>query len=504
MGLGYIILLQGQVPKDYPAVRTWVMMMPRRMRREAERRHASGAASTPVALTIAASDSGGGAGIQADLKTFAAFGVHGMSCVTAITAQDTLTVHSVHDVPSGVVRAQIRAVVEDLGVKHAKTGMLHTSEIVETVAGEIKRHGLDVVVDPVMVAKGGAKLLREDATRTLVERLLPLARVVTPNVPEAERLAGIRIRTREDQRRAARRIAELGPEAAVVKGGHLPGRGVVDVLIWNGELHEFRSPRIATPHTHGTGCCFSAAIAAGLARGTRVPDAVGEAHAFLQEAIRHAVAVGKGRGPVNPTGALVRDATTWRAEQDLRDATARLESHGLVARLIPESQSNIAVAPPWARSTEDVLAIPGRIVRIGDRVQASAPPALGASGHVARTLLVAREHDPGIGAAMNIRHGEDVLRACRALGLNLSSYDRGEEPEEIKRREGMTTAWGARRAIEAHGSVPDAIWHAGEACKEPMVVLLGRTAREIALRAIAIADALYGQQGRKPLRRKRE
>ena len=256
----------------------------------------------PVALTIAGSDSGGGAGIQADLKTFAAFGVHGTSAITAITAQNTLTVSAIHEIPIDVIRAQIDAVVEDIGVQGAKTGMLASAEIIEAVSAAIREHGIrKLVVDPVMVAKGGARLLHSDAIAALSRYLLPLAAVVTPNIPEAEVLLGRSLETLDDRRQAARELVALGPRVAVIKGGHAAEAPAIDVY-WDGvEMVELTAPRIATKNTHGSGCAFSAAIAAGLARGQDPLPAVRAAKTFISAAIEHSLELGGGHGPVNPS-----------------------------------------------------------------------------------------------------------------------------------------------------------------------------------------------------------
>jgi hydroxymethylpyrimidine/phosphomethylpyrimidine kinase len=254
----------------------------------------------PVGLTIAGSDSGGGAGIQADLKTFAALGVHGASAITAITAQNTVTVDAIFELPIAIIVAQIDAVVGDLGVAAAKTGMLASSRIIEAVASSIEGHRIEkLVVDPVMVAKGGAKLLRDDAIEALRTRLLPLAAVITPNLPEAEVILGRRIRTIDERREAARDLVALGPHAAVVKGGHA-GDDVTDVY-WDGSaMVELPGVRVATLNTHGSGCVFSAAIAAGLAKGLEPIDAVRQAKEFISAAIEHSLEIGHGHGPVNP------------------------------------------------------------------------------------------------------------------------------------------------------------------------------------------------------------
>jgi hydroxymethylpyrimidine/phosphomethylpyrimidine kinase len=259
-------------------------------------------------MTIAGSDSGGGAGIQADLKTFLALGVYGASSITAITAQNTLGVTAVHDVPTEVVAAQIDAVVDDIGVDAVKTGMLSSAAIITTVADRLRHWRLDrLVVDPVMVAKSGDRLLREDAVEALVRDLLPLAIVLTPNLPEAEVLAGGALDTDASIREAARRILDLGPRTVVMKGGHRQG-AAVDLLFDGRDFTVFESERFDTPNTHGTGCTFSAAIAAGLAQGLAIPEAVGEAKRYVSEAIRRSQPLGAGHGPVAHDWLLTRES----------------------------------------------------------------------------------------------------------------------------------------------------------------------------------------------------
>jgi hydroxymethylpyrimidine/phosphomethylpyrimidine kinase len=251
-------------------------------------------------LTIAGSDSGGGAGIQADLKTFAAHGVYGVSALTALTAQNTREVAAIELVPPTFVEAQIDAVANDIAIAAVKTGMLGTALIVEAVAASLARHRLrPVVVDPVMVAKSGDRLLDGQAVAAVRETLLPLAAVVTPNRPEAETLTGIELSTPSAARDAARRLVELGAGAAVVKGGHLDGAEVVDLLFDGADFHEFRHPRIDTRNTHGTGCTFSAALAASLALGYGVVEAVDRTTDYVAGAIAGGLDVGHGHGPLD-------------------------------------------------------------------------------------------------------------------------------------------------------------------------------------------------------------
>jgi hydroxymethylpyrimidine/phosphomethylpyrimidine kinase len=257
-----------------------------------------------TALTIAGSDSGAGAGIQADLKTFAAHGVYGTVAITAVTAQNTLGVTTWQPLPSELVTAQIEAVAGDFRINAVKVGMLATAAIVEAVAAAIEALDLpQVVVDPVMIAKSGDRLLEPEALEAMRAELLPRAHILTPNVPEAEVLGGLRITSLHDMRRAGRRIRELGPRVVVVKGGHLhlpdSPHEVIDVVCMEGGEHELRAERIASRSTHGTGCTFSSAISANLALGLADFQAIEEAKSYLTGAIRHAPGLGQGHGPLN-------------------------------------------------------------------------------------------------------------------------------------------------------------------------------------------------------------
>jgi len=252
----------------------------------------------PAALTIAGSDPSGGAGIQADLKTFHQLGVYGEAVITLVTVQNTTRVSRVEVLPPALVREQIAAVLEDIPPAAAKSGALGSCEMVEAVADAAGSFSFPLVVDPVMISKHGLPLLPETAVRVLREGLLPRAALLTPNIPEAEALTGISIRSLADVRRAAGIMVEMGARAVLIKGGHLEG-DATDIL-WDGAAwRDFPAPRIPTRHTHGTGCTYSAAIAAGLARGLDLADAVARAKQFIHQAIRTAPGLGRGCGPVN-------------------------------------------------------------------------------------------------------------------------------------------------------------------------------------------------------------
>ncbi|MFN2589972.1 MAG: bifunctional hydroxymethylpyrimidine kinase/phosphomethylpyrimidine kinase [Actinomycetota bacterium] len=263
----------------------------------------------PRALTIAGSDSGGGAGIQADLKTFQALGVWGMSAVTAVTVQNTKGVSGYEELSPETVGDQIRAVVTDIGVDAAKTGMLASAAIIEAVADAVEEMRVpNLVVDPVFVSKHGHPLLQEDAVEALRTRIVPLATLVTPNLPEAAGLSGLPVRGEEEMEPAGRVLLQLGARAVLVKGGHLEGTEAIDLLVTADGVERVEQPRIDTLHTHGTGCVLSAAIASFLALGDDLRTAVRRGKAFVTEAIGNALEIGQGIGPVNPAWEAFRRA----------------------------------------------------------------------------------------------------------------------------------------------------------------------------------------------------
>jgi hydroxymethylpyrimidine kinase / phosphomethylpyrimidine kinase / thiamine-phosphate diphosphorylase len=435
-------------------------------------------------LTIAGSDSGGGAGIQTDLKTITVLGGYGMSVITALTAQNTVGVQAVYEVPLEFIEQQIDSVMEDIGADAVKTGMLSSSAIVRLVASKIAQYRVKrVVVDPVMVAKSGDPLLKEEAQEALRKELIPRAFVVTPNLPEASVLAGMKVDHLEAMKEAARRIHDMGARNVLVKGGHLEGE-LVDVLFDGTAFFEFRGPRIPTNNTHGTGCTFASAIATLLAKGTRVENAVKRAKEFMDTAIRFSLPLGTGHGPTNPYAVIAREGERY---QVLRDLAAALEvlKRNRIGCLIPEVQSNLGYALPYAESHEDVAAFPGRITRLNDSVAVFTGPAFGGSRHVAKIILTLMKHAPGYRSAMNIRFSEDIIHICEKLGLTVRSFDRADEPREVKEREGSSLEWGTQEVLKM-GEVPDVIYDRGEVGKEPMVRIIGKNPGDVVRKVLKI------------------
>ncbi len=437
-----------------------------------------------VVATIAGSDPSGGAGLQTDLRVFTLLGAFGQTVITALTVQNSLGVKGWEAVPAEMVRAQLEALFEDLPPLAIKTGMLAQTETVLAVADVLERKRPLLVVDPVMVAKGGEPLLKEEALVAYRERLLPLAKVVTPNLPEAEVLLGKRIKSPQE---AAQKLLELGPEAVVLKGGHAPGEEVEDILAERRGLFSFRVPRVKGNVGHGTGCTFAAALTVFLAQGRSLCEAVAQAQEFVYLGLLGAQKAPLGRG-ISPLDHLVH-LDRLKARFEVLEALEKAVTHFCefpVRNLIPEVQSNLAYALPWARGPEEVAAFPGRIVAVGERAQPVGCPTFGASRHVANVVLAAMRHDPQMRSALNIRLEEPFLERAQRFGLRLGEFSRAEEPPEIKAKEGSTLAWGVDLVCRRLGFVPDLIVDRGEVGKEPMIRVLGRDPFEVVEKALKL------------------
>jgi len=457
--------------------------------------------SRPVALTVAGSDSGGGAGVQADLQTFAAHDAYGTSAMTAVTAQHTRGVDSTHVLPPAAVGAQVDAVTDDFAVRAVKTGMLATADVVDVVRDRLAAVDAPIVVDPVMVATSGDRLLDRDA-ETAYEALLAEATVATPNTDEAEVLTGESVDSVADARDAALAIRDVGVDAALVTGGHLEPTAetgkdaVTDVLATTDGVETFSHPRVADAATHGSGCTLSAAIAANLAgsdsRGSleaaestdAVVDAVDAATAFLERAVRYHYDVGEGAGAVNHLVDQRSNAATPAIARDVERLVAALENATeTVAALVPEVGTNVVGATPTADRVADTVAVDGRLATTHAGVRATGGVRPGASSHVARFLLAAREHHPELRYAANCRYDDDVADALDALDWAVSAYDRADEPADAQ----GTMDWGADQAYRTSDDRPVAVVDRGAHGKEPMTKLATETPDALRERLLALA-----------------
>ena len=437
-------------------------------------------------LTIAGSDSGGGAGIQADLKAITLLGGYGMSVVTALTAQNTVGVQSIHEIPARFVGRQIDSVLSDIGADAIKTGMLANKEIIEIVSKKIGKYRTKiVVVDPVMVSKSGTFLLRRDARDALIRELIPLAWVVTPNLMEASSLTGLKVNSLEGMKKAAHLIYKLGARHVVVKGGHLKGMPV-DVLYDGKIFNEMEGPRVESKSTHGTGCTFASAVATLLARGDGVPEAVRKAKAFITMAIQSGLNLGRGTGPTNPSAFVLREMERYRVIQELKKAFETLREEK-VGHLIPEVSSNLGYELPRAQGIQDVAAFPGRIVRFKDSVATHSDPEFGGSQHVADIILTVMKYDPEYCSAMNIRYSKQNVAQLRRKGFLVGHFDRKFEPKRVKEKEGSSLEWGVAEVLRKMKQIPDFIYDEGGIGKEPMIRVLGKDPNEVVQKILKIA-----------------
>ncbi|MFB6173216.1 MAG: bifunctional hydroxymethylpyrimidine kinase/phosphomethylpyrimidine kinase [Halobacteriales archaeon] len=439
----------------------------------------------PVVLTIAGSDSGGGAGTQADLKTIEACGGFGTSAITSVTAQNTTGVAGTHVLPTEEIDAQCEAVCSDFDVAAVKTGMLATTEVVELVTERVRETDAPAVVDPVMVAASGDRLLASEA-EAAYEDLVAEATLVTPNADEAAVLTGVDPDSEAEAREAGEALVEMGADTALVKGGHIPGDDVVDVLVTGDSVETFRHPRVETDATHGSGCTLSSAVATRLAQGDDIADAVGAGIDLLGRAVRYNLDVGEGPGAVHHAVEL-RDRA---ARDDTAEAVAGVVQSLVdrnVAPLVPEVGTNVAGATPYAERPGETAAVEGRIARTLSGVAPTRGVRFGASTHVARLLLAAREHDADLRYALNVRHDDAVADALTALDAPVVAFDPAEAPADAA---ASAVEWGVADAFDAVDRTPAAVVDRGAYGNEPVAFVLSQTPDALVDRTLAVLDAL--------------
>lgn len=431
-----------------------------------------------VALSIAGSDSGAGAGIQADLKTFSALGVYGCTAITAITAQNTREVTSIFGLPDDIIRKQIRSIMSDIPPDAIKIGMVHRKEIIQSIYDSLMHTKIPIVLDPIFAAGSGSKLLLDNAFESFVSELVPIATLITPNLMEAEKLAGVKIKSEGDAIEAARKIKKLGVENVIIKGGHSNTNNVIDILLHtNKRVYKLANTRIAVKESHGSGCNFSASITALLARGFQIVDACKIANQYVHKSIGNALKLGKGLVVTNPISDLYVDACRYHVLKELQQATIEIEAMNGIAELLPETQSNIAYALPDAVDTSDIAGVRGRIVRIGKIARPVSNIEFGASKHVASAVLAYMTINRSMRCAMNIRYDKKLLKIAKRL-FEISEYQRITEPMSLKKKEGETILWGIKTALLSNPAA-EIIYHKGEVGKEPMIMIFGTEPNDV-------------------------
>jgi hydroxymethylpyrimidine/phosphomethylpyrimidine kinase len=432
-----------------------------------------------IGLSIAGSDSGAGAGIQADLKMFSALDVYGCTAITAITAQNTKQVAEILEISPSMVEQQIKSVLEDMRPNAIKIGMVYSSPIIDAVYRSLRKTSkIPIVLDPVLAAGTGAKLLRTEAYKSFVSQLIPLCSLITPNRMEAEKIAEAVIKTDNDAIEAAKKIKKLGAENVIVKGGHFDSAYVTDVLLDSkGKILKFTNPRLKIKEIHGSGCNFSSAVTAYVAKGLALAEACKMANEYVHTAIKDAVRIGRGLPIANPLSRVYRDASRYHILGELQQAVEEVSMLDGFYRLVPETQTNFAYALMDATDISDVAGVRGRIIKIEKAAAPVSYVKFGASSHVASAIIAYMSVNPDFRSAINIRFGERIVKMCNSL-FSAASYDRTKEPKRIKSREGSSVAWGILAALSKN-PLADVIYHRGDVGKEPMVTLFGRNPAEV-------------------------
>lgn len=436
-------------------------------------------------LIIAGSDPGAGAGLQQDLKVATLLGTYGLTVVTALTVQNSLGVQAVHPVAPEVVDAQLAAVFSDFPVAAVKVGMLATAEIARVVARRLQEHQPRyLVVDPVLAASSGAALLDPAGIKALKEEIFPLTYLLTPNAPEAALLTGLEVSTPAYLEAAARRLQKLGPAWVLAKGGHLPGEPV-DVLTDGANAYHLSGPRLAAPHSHGSGCALATACAAYLARGLSLPEAVNQARTLVAQALRWGLPLGHGRGPVNPFAPFARDLSRYQVVESLRETASRLQKED-ISPLIPEVMSNLGYAAPYAEGPQDVAAFPGRLVPSPQGLLIPAAPAFGASERMAAVILAALATHPHLRSAMNIKDCPGLEELAPLLSLKMAKLAISQEATGP----GESLALRLAGVFQPGVPPPDLIHDPEDGCRAPMIYVLGPDPQVVVEKVLALKNAL--------------
>ncbi len=438
-----------------------------------------------IALTVAGFDPSGGAGLQADLKTFAVLGINGKSVATSITIQNTLGVEGAHDISPEIVEQQLKVILEDVKPDAIKIGMLGNELIVKTVVRLFRLYRIKkIVVDPVICSSSGKSLLSLKGIQAMKEKLLPVTFLLTPNLSEAEILSGVKIKNASDRVRAARALIKMGAKNVLIKGGHLKGKPQ-DLFFDGKRVVILDADRLIGPDVHGTGCVLASAITAGLAKGKDIVISVKEAKEFIGLAIMGAVTSGKGAPQVEPLTGLYRDSERYDMCQRVLKTIGVLKDY-CIGGLIPEVQSNIGFGLENARTLDDVLGFPARIVRCGKNILIPSPPRFGGSRHVADIVLTVMQFDSSKRAVMNIKYNTDLIKICKSLKFSMASFDRAMEPKKIRVLEGSSLEWGTAFAIRKCGFVPDIIFDKGGMRKEEMIRVIAEDIESLADKVLKI------------------
>ena len=418
-----------------------------------------------IALSIAGSDPSAGAGIQADLKTFAALGVYGLTVVSAITSQNTSKFSKAKEVSFDMVQSQIQSVLSDFNIDVIKIGMVYSSSTIKAIHSELKNTKIPIVLDPVFESTTGGVLLQNEAFSLFKKLLVPLSFVITPNIPEAERLAGMKVRTPRDVRAAAVKIHHMGAENIVIKGGHFGDKTVTDYVLEKTKFYSFSAKRINRT-THGGGCNFSASLAVNIAKGNNLKDSVKFAKEFSFKSIANSQKIG--------SGVFVSRIESDEMQKELSAAISKFTNLKNISKYIPEVQTNFVFARKNPKSLDDVLGVSGRIVKVENSAVVVGNIKYGGSRHVGSAVLEMVKKFPAIRSCINIKYDKEFIKKAILKELVVSHYERKAESSKTRTKEGNTISWGIKNAIKSSKPV-DLIFHKGDLGKEPMIMIFGTT-----------------------------
>jgi len=433
-----------------------------------------------AALTIAGSDSSGGAGIQADMKTMSALGIYSCTVITAITAQNTSNVDHILPLNADIIKKQIISILSDIPIHAIKIGMVYNNEIITAISDILRNLKIPIVLDPIVSAGTGAQLLQREFLSDFKTKLIPICDVVTPNINEAEKLSGIKIKNESDIKKTALKIQKQGARNVVIKGGHFRNEEmiIIDTILDEfGKFTVIKNPRMKIVETHGSGCNFSAAVTAFVALKFPIVKACTMANKYVHNSIVNTLKIGKGIPVNNPISTMYEESCKYKVMEELANAVDQLTNIKNFEKLIPETQSNIAYAIPYAKKIEDVAGVNGRIVKLGDRSVPSSGIKFGASRHVASSILEYMKINQLVRSALNIKNDKKILDKCNRL-FRVTHYERELEPKTIKNKEGKSISWGVSRALSKKPDA-DIIYHTGDMGKEPMIIIFGQNPQEV-------------------------
>ena len=427
-----------------------------------------------IALSIAGSDSSAGAGIQADLKTFSSLGVYGCTALTTITSQTGSGISGILQVSPKMIEKQIQAILDDITPDAIKIGMVYGKNAISSIRKVLKESKIPMILDPVMIAGTGERLLNSDAVTDLITHLLPLSTVATPNKFEAEVISGLKINSVQSAITAAEKIRKKGANNVVLKGGHLPGRFSTDIILNSrNQVFELSNHRLTYDRMHGGGCTFSASLTAYVAKNYAIVDACRSANQFTHSSLKNRIVIGSKFIINSPFFKFYELADRYEVYTSLQRAIEMIEATPNFGKLIPETQSNLAYSISEPSGIDDIMAVKGRIVKVGDNAKPVSSLKFGVSKHIAAAILGYMKFRPNMRSAMNIKYNSRSILEARRF-FSVSNYDRTKEPKQSKRREGYSVAWGINQALLKNPTA-DIIYHQGDFGKEAMTIVFAPT-----------------------------